>query len=161
MSTKQLQKLEPRHRAAVRLKILGKRNDFIAEELGVQKRTLEVWFSDPIIKAELAEQLERVDLLFAERLVSSSMLGLDKLEELLQLQVNGTIDAETMLAIIRESLDRNPVTSKAARGGGSIHFNFGNMTDDELKDKARELVGAAIPAGPGTRETTDDGDGGG
>lgn len=137
-----IEKLHDRHRAAIRLRVLGKNNDYIAEELGIKKRTLVTWWSMPIFKAAIAEQMEKVDTEFALRLAENAMVGLDTLKEMAMTDHTGGLDAETRLAIVQEMLDRNPWTRKPDqnRNGLSMNFNFETMSDDELRAKAREML---------------------
>src|SRR5215207_3864072 len=60
-----LRDLGPQHHAAVRMRIEGVPSDEICERLGIERRTLYLWFVDPLVKAELTRQLARVDELFA------------------------------------------------------------------------------------------------
>ena len=53
--------LQAQHHAAIRMRIEGRSSEEIARELEVEKRTVYLWFSDPRIKAELADQVDRVN----------------------------------------------------------------------------------------------------
>jgi len=66
-----LRDLGPQHHAAVRMRIEGVPSDEICERLGIERRTLYLWFGDPLVKAELTRQLARVDELFAGQLETS------------------------------------------------------------------------------------------
>lgn len=139
-----LAKLEPRHLAAIRLRIMGKDNDFICEQLNVKHRTLHDWFSQQIVKDQMAEMLDEVQSEFAAQIASGSFVALEGLVQMIQSPTAGGVDADQKLAAIREYLDRNPATAKASGSGqmppGSINFNFSNMSDAELKAKAKEIV---------------------
>ena len=150
-----IEKLHDRHRAAIRLRVLGKNNEYIAEELGIKKRTLVTWWSMPIFKAAIAEQMEKVDSEFALRLAENAMVGLDTLKEMAMEDHTGGLDAETRLEIVREMLDRNPWTRKPdqGRGGLNMNFNFETMSDEELRNKAREMLqNAAALEGEATEQ---------
>lgn len=78
--SQRLDKLNLQHRAACRLKVEGKTIAHIAEELGVATRTLHVWFSDDLIKAELSRLHERIEDVWVQR---RSEVGLRALDELM------------------------------------------------------------------------------
>jgi Homeodomain-like domain len=61
-----LTKLGPRHHAAIRMKLAGASGRAIAAALGVERRTVWLWFSDPLVKHELARQLARLNRRFAD-----------------------------------------------------------------------------------------------
>ena len=67
--------LTPRHHAAIRLKLDGASGGEIAETLGVQRRTVYLWMGDPLMKQELARQLERIGDEFARQLALAAMVG--------------------------------------------------------------------------------------
>ena len=71
--SQRLQKLGPRHHAAIRMRIAGCSNRDIQEEIGVELRTLYLWFGDPLVQAEIDRQLERISGLLAERLAVSGL----------------------------------------------------------------------------------------
>lgn len=54
-----LRELQPRHHAAIRMRIEGRSTEHTSRALAVRPRTLYIWFSDPLVKQALAEQLER------------------------------------------------------------------------------------------------------
>jgi hypothetical protein len=58
--TQQLRTLAPRHHHAIRLKLDGASGREIAETLGVETSTVYLWMGDPLVKDELARQLERI-----------------------------------------------------------------------------------------------------
>jgi AcrR family transcriptional regulator len=63
------------------MKVEGRSIAQIGAELGVATRTLHVWFSDDLIKAEVRRLLQRVDDLFVERLAQAGMRALDEMVE--------------------------------------------------------------------------------
>lgn len=137
-----LQKLHPRHYAAIRLRIEGRPNSYICEQIGCKERVLHLWFSDPLVKAELARQMERVQEMFAERLVASAMSGLNAMEELLATPLRDPdVEYEVKLRAVESVLDRNPFTARpAGQQGSPVNVYVGSLTDDQLRAKARELA---------------------
>jgi hypothetical protein len=101
-----LRSLGPRHHAAIRLKLDGASGCEIAETLGVETRTVYLWMGDPLVKQELARQLERISDEFARQLALAAMVGVSELREAVQLPIEGSITPEQKLAFIRETLDR-------------------------------------------------------
>lgn len=73
--------LNLQHKAAARLKVEGKRNAYIAEELGVAVRTLHVWFSDDLMKAEIERLSERIDDIFTHTLATLGLRALNELSD--------------------------------------------------------------------------------
>src|SRR5215213_10581956 len=63
-----LQVLGPRHHAAIRLKLDGASGREIADALDVQTRTVYLWMGDPLVKEELARQLDRIGDVFAREI---------------------------------------------------------------------------------------------
>lgn len=143
---KPLAKLDYRHKAACRLRVGGKNNDEIARELGVQKRTLVTWFSDPLVKDYISDLAAAVETEFAVELATSGMKALDKLTDMLDTpDRDGDMSHAMKLQIATELLDRVPalarVESRAAialasqrqGGGGNQTMNvFANMSNEEL-----------------------------
>lgn len=154
---KELKKLEPKHLAAIRLRIVGKSNEFIAEELGVKERTLHEWWSMEIVKDEIDRQMETVEKEFATRLTAGAFHGLEALERIISNPPEGISD-DIYLKMLEMMLDRNPFTNpeygnKGGNGGipGGMVFNFNNLTNEQLREKAREIVeGKAKELGSGS-----------
>ncbi len=113
--SQQLRALAPRHHAAIRLKLDGASGGAIAERLGVETRTVYLWMGDPLVKQELARQLERIGDEFARQLALAGVVGISQLTEAVQLPLEGPITAEQKLAFIREALDRFERLSGHAR----------------------------------------------
>lgn len=76
-----LAKLNTQHRAAARLKVEGHRIAQISVELGVKDRTLHVWFSDPLMKAEIARLVDAVEDVFLERKATIGLRALETLSD--------------------------------------------------------------------------------
>ncbi len=57
------------------MRIEGRSTEQISRALEVRPRTLYIWFSDPLVKQALAEQLERFNELFAERYAAACLSG--------------------------------------------------------------------------------------
>jgi DNA-directed RNA polymerase specialized sigma24 family protein len=72
--THTLQKLSPRHHRAVALRVAGESPQAIAETLGVQRRTVYLWFSATRMKAEVERRLQEVDRL-VDQLLARDLLG--------------------------------------------------------------------------------------
>ena len=139
-----LQELGPKHHAAVRMRLEGQSNKQIAEHLDVKERTLHVWFSDQLVKDELESQLNRVNEVFAERLATNAMAGLDSMKELLEVPLrDADVSYSSKLEAVSDMLDRNPATAKvgANREGNSVSVTVGQLSDSELLSKAREIFG--------------------
>jgi len=113
--SQQLRALAPRHHAAIRLKLDGASGGTIAERLGVETRTVYLWMGDPLVKQELARQLERIGDEFARQLALAGNVRISQLIEAAQLPLEGPITPEQKLAFIREALDRYERFSGHAR----------------------------------------------
>lgn len=81
MPGSRLKALNTLHLAACRMRVEGRNNAYIAEELGVQVRTLHVWFSDPLVKAEIKRLIGRIDDVFVERKATAGLRALDELSD--------------------------------------------------------------------------------
>lgn len=121
---KRLTELGHNHKAACRLRIEGKDNATIAEALNVSKRTLELWFSDDLIKAYLQQLAENVEQEFAVNLARGGMIAIRELTDLVQkdLVEYHVVDGEVRempvaptvtqkLTAINQLLDRLPGTA--------------------------------------------------
>lgn len=162
---KPLKNLEPRHMAAVRLRLEGKKNDEIARALGMQKRTLEVWFSDPLIKAEVDRQAARIEDVFVEKLAGAGMQALEVMLEVAQMPTaDPTTTEHVKIEAAREIMDRTPALARIAdraqaaaaanQGGGTGDAQlvqiFANMPDQQLAEfiqKWQVSDGPGSPAG--------------
>ncbi len=71
----------------------------------MQRRTVYLWMGDPLVKDELARQLERISDEFARQLSRAALVAVSQLKEAVQLPVEGPITPEQKLAFIREALD--------------------------------------------------------
>jgi len=105
---KPLHQLSPRHHQAVALRIAGESPQSIADSLGVERRTVYLWFSDPLVKQEVERRVHDVAALFTERLADHTLSALDRLGEVMDLP----LDTESLtvlqrLDVIREILDRS------------------------------------------------------
>lgn len=139
-----LKALQPRHLAAIRLRVAGRNNEFIAEQLGIQETTLHQWFSDSMVLQALETFQTDVNEKLAEKLADNALSGLDVLADLAKRDtMSGPISVEQKMQIAREMLDRNPITNPELQRTGSVSFNrfdFSGLSDDELKKKAIELL---------------------
>ena len=115
--SQQLRALSPRHYTAIRLKLHGASGGEIAQALGVQTRTVYLWMGDPLVKEEVARQLERISDEFALQLSRAALVGISQPSEAVQLPIEAPITPEQKLAFIREALDR----AEQFFGGGAPH----------------------------------------
>ena len=90
------------------MRLDGRSTDQITETVGIRRRTLYIWFSDPLVKAELTRQLVNVNQLFAEKCAAASLAGIDALMELVRQEPEGPISHETRLEVVRVLLDLHP-----------------------------------------------------
>ena len=144
-----LSELQPQHHAAIRLRVEGRSTEEICEQLGVEKRTVYLWFSDPLIKAALADQVARVNELFAERLAAASVRAIEELIFMARQPTLGPLTPDVKLKVLREILDR------AAPAQQPRHVvtegSFARLSDEELFAQARRLAsGLVAGADPGT-----------
>lgn len=138
-----LKALEPRHKAACRLRLQGKDNDFIAKELNVRKPTLYFWFSDPLVKEYLDDLAQNIEVEFAVEMARAGMVAIQELTgEVQKPSDQTTITTSQRVNVAREILDRLPSTARIADrpqvggGGGDGDTNytaiFANMDDQDL-----------------------------
>jgi hypothetical protein len=104
-----LKKLGDSHKAACRLRIEGQKNEEIAKTLKISKRTLEIWFSDPLVKDYLQDIAANVEVAFAEKLATAGMTAIHQLTELVE-KPDATTDitVSQKVQVAREILDRIP-----------------------------------------------------
>jgi hypothetical protein len=118
---KPLQQLSPRHHQAVALRLAGERPQSIADSLGVERRTVYLWFSDPLVKNELERCGRDVAKLITERLADHTLAALSRLRELVDLPLDTTsLSAEQKLEVIREILDRCIYTARIPNGTQNV-----------------------------------------
>lgn len=104
-----LKKLGDNHKAACRLRIEGYKNEDIASTLGISKRTLELWFSDPLVKDYIQDLAENVEVAFAEKLATAGMTAVQQLTDLLQKpDRDPDLSASQKLGIANSLMDRIP-----------------------------------------------------
>jgi hypothetical protein len=131
-----LDELGSQHHAAIRMRLEGASTEEICECLEVEKRTVYIWFGDPLVKAELKRQLERINELFAERLASGAVSALEELKRMAEMPVQGQLTPDTKLKVLKELLDRATAQRRLPEGE-SI---FSEMSDHELVEKARRMI---------------------
>ncbi len=79
----------------------------IADSLGVERRTVYLWFSDPMVKEEVQRRCRDVANLIGERLADHTLSALDRLGEVIDLPLDSTsLTVAQRLEVIREILDR-------------------------------------------------------
>ena len=82
---KPLHQLSPHHHQAVALRLAGERPQAIADSLGVERRTVYLWFSDPLVKDELERRSRDLAKLITERLADHTLAALSRLGEIIDL----------------------------------------------------------------------------
>ena len=112
--------LGPKHYAAIRRKLDGASGTEIAEAVGVQRRTVYLWMGDPLVKDELARQLENVNEEAARRLAAASLVAIRQLVDVLERPVVGNPTVMETLAVAREVLDRYE-SMRASRDARSLN----------------------------------------
>ena len=85
---KPLHQLSPRHHQAVALGWWASRPQAIADSLGVERRTVYLWFSDPLVKEEVERRSRDVAKLITERLADHTLAALDRLGEIIDLPLD-------------------------------------------------------------------------
>ena len=125
------------------MRLEGLSTETICERLEIKPRTLYLWFSDPLVKAELAERQRRINELFAERLALVASSALDELETLIKAPTQGAVTPETKLKAIKEVLDRAAATPDPCH---ELRRNLQSMSDEELRNSARWLLSGSEQA---------------
>ena len=114
---KPLHQLGPHHRQAVALRLAGERPQVIAESLGVERRTVYLWFSDQLVKDELERRSRDLAKLITERLADHTLAALSRLREIIELPLDrASLTPAQKLEAIREILDRCVYTVKEPPG---------------------------------------------
>lgn len=144
-----LQKLEPRHYQAIRSRIEGRTNREIAQELQVRVQTVERWFSSPVVKDALQEQLARINEIFASRMATIGVRALDKLLEMVEEPHQGDITPSMKLEILsmalQYSIPRQPDNGNGSGPAVGVNINnFGSLTDEQLIARAKQLSAQVI-----------------
>lgn len=89
------------------LRIAGESPQSIAESLGVELRTVYLWFSDPLVKDEVQRRCRDIANLTSERLAEHTLSALDRLGEVIELPLDTeSLTVAQKLEVIREILDR-------------------------------------------------------
>ena len=105
---KPLHQLSPRHHQAVALRVAGVSPQAIADSLGVERRTVYLWFSDPLVNQEVERRVRDVASLISERLADHTLSALDRLGEVVDLPLDTeALTVAQRLEVIREILDRS------------------------------------------------------
>jgi hypothetical protein len=159
-----LKALDTRHKAACRMRIEGKKNDEIARDLNVSKRTLVVWFSDDLVKEYLEFLAENVEQAFAVELARGGMIAISELVRMIQMpDRDSDVSVHTKIELAREILSRLPGTATnhdraymeqartQAPQGGSGDTNIlnviGQMDNRELAAFVNGGWQAGLPSG--------------
>lgn len=152
-SVEVLKSLNQQHKAAARMKVEGKSQDYIHEQLGVTKRTLSKWFSDDLMKSYIGDLEQAVEANFADKLATAGMSALQSLVELVEKpDTDSTISANQKMLVAAEILDRLPETSRVrerqqAPGAGNQTLIFANKSNDEIVDFLQGGWRDLVPSG--------------
>ena len=136
-----LQALSPRHHAAIRLKLDGASGSEIAEALDVQTRTVYLWMGDPLVKDELARQLERIGDEFARELALAANTAITELRKMAELPIDGPLGTSEKLSCIQEILDRFVPTTTMVQERQPRQQELASLSDAELIALAHNLLG--------------------
>lgn len=94
-------------------RLAGEAPQAIADALGVERRTVYLWFSDPLVKAEMNARGHDMTSLLLERLADHALAALATLRHTLEMPLDSdTLTAEQKLEVVREILDRCAYTAK-------------------------------------------------
>lgn len=103
-----LKQLQARHHAAIRMRVEGRSSTEICEELGITRRTLYIWFSDPLVKEELASaQADMTDQL-REKINQGVLRAIECLRQMVAAPIEGPVPAAVRVQAARALLDRVP-----------------------------------------------------
>lgn len=154
--TASLTKLNEKHKAACRLKIEGKSNAFISEQIGVKDETLVRWFSQDLVKNYMEDLAEAVEINFVEKLATVGAEAIDQLLELIKKpDRDSDISAQTKMDAIAMVLDRIPQTAlneqRQAAPPGETNNNliFANLDNNSLAAYIHGGWRAGLPSGNG------------
>ena len=110
----------------------------------MQRRTVYLWFGDPLVKRQLASRTENVNDLIADRLAANALVGLDLLRTFAEEPCDTPVSPQLRLEAIRELLERHPLTNaRAALASTDDHQSvFQAMDDHELAALLHRWAGA-------------------
>jgi AcrR family transcriptional regulator len=137
------------------MRLSGASTDEICKRLGVETRTVYIWFSDPLVKAALAEQVRRVNESFAEQLAAASVKALGELLDFALQPATGPPTPELNFKMLREIVElARPQAARRDSRDAEDRRPFADLTDDQLigcaQQMARQIVAETNP-GPGVR----------
>jgi AcrR family transcriptional regulator len=143
---KHLKELGPQHHAAIRLRAAGTSPEEIAEELGVHRETVYVWFSDPLVKAELNKEIELINERLADRLAAAADRAFSELEAIAMESAQGAPTFDVKLRALTAILDRCPTSARVPRRPVPERPSpFDGMSTEELRDYLREVKAPENP----------------
>ncbi len=93
------------------MRIEGRSTEQISRALAVKPRTLYIWFSDPLVKQELAQQLERFNEVFAEKYAAACLAAIDAAIRIVSQPVKTPPTEEMRLEYVKLLLDRPGTTA--------------------------------------------------
>ncbi len=97
------------------MRLEGRSPSEIGAELSVERRTVYLWFGDPLVKAELGRQIRLINEAFVEKLACASLVAVEQLTAMIEQPVSDPITSDTKLKAIHEILNRSSWGSAAAR----------------------------------------------
>jgi hypothetical protein len=97
------------------MRVEGRSPSEIGVELGVERRTVYLWFGDPLVKAELGRQIRLINEAFVEKLASASLAAVEQLTSIVEQPVSDPVTNDTKLKAIHEILERSSWRSGSAR----------------------------------------------
>jgi AcrR family transcriptional regulator len=129
---------------AVMMRLDGRTPDQIAENLGVQRRTVYLWFSDPLVKAELESEHAQLSNRLREKIATAAVAAVDALREMIATPIEGPISDEARLAAMREVFTRIDPEAfhPPPREGPSpeLQRQLAELTPAERKEFVREAI---------------------
>jgi hypothetical protein len=140
-----LRSLGPRHHAAIRLKLDGASGSEIADALDVQTRTVYLWMGDPLVKEELARQLDRIGDEFTRQVALAANTAITELRKMAELPVEGPLETSEKLAVIQQILERYSAPNGPADRANSFERELESLSDAELLAQAKELTERFFP----------------
>jgi hypothetical protein len=139
MPAENLTKLDPRHKAAARLKAQGLSNKAIAAEIGCVSRTVDKWMSTDVMKIEVQRLMVKAEEQLLDRLTDAGLEAIQALTGLMDKpDAEPTISVPQKIDAANSLLDRLPNTARIRDRGesNSLHVHlpeiFQTMPDAEL-----------------------------
>lgn len=140
---RQLQRLGPRHHAAIQMRLAGDSPAGIAESLGVRRQTVYLWFCDPLVKQAVEDGIARTDRIVAQELAINALHALALLRDIASREPADVAEARLQLDAVREMLDRHASTAVKDHEALArmIRDDIRAMDDDTLIATLNHLAG--------------------